>query len=727
MGKYKVIFYLLPLFALVFGGMMYYGPDGFFEKMKDIVGGTEDFVPTVGLRNLSSPEISVDPAVQLEAKALKNTLLAMANSKESNCFQTFGGFSELGKDVKDNLIMKGSVESVIFLFTHQINESGGKDFTEVVIKAKKSVEYDRFSVPGMKPCVIAGSDAGVKAFGRRYVEGKGGGTPQGETVRGVNIYWDDVGSDGNRLRVVDSNSKWNKIVNDQPNNFENDGMLFKGDDGAICFFPTNYVVNYDEDGMDNDLLYDMGDSESLSYKLKTGKLKTCTDAVDLQAIEVYMDDDASDEELDCENKKPISREIYGHIHQLGNSYSTENNFMGTCSDVIKKNIGSHLPENGCWLFMVEDDDTDGLDCGWVELAPGEVVPGKNREGNALFPLKAPRFEKTDPLCLLNNYKWTNNKPNDLLCKKNSWKQCGPAILGTKEEVDMTTFDKAFNPQYPISKIEYTCVKSGSDYIWNTTGTQYLPWFTYEGIELANEDNDVYRGYPKACDTGKGEVFEMCFWGGDMGVTTSKNLDKGMFICPSDDQDCDKEFRGSNSLPSKGCNIWLSEEDGSNDCSWGVTGSGEYLDVHNARDFWDCKDGQKKCPPKSPINVPSDSSDMYDNDALCLLRMSWYPFRGSFGGLLCSYDHMWLMCEQRKEGSCIKDDNKKVWCCKKTDKGYYEFFKGTEAELQKAVAAGLPSPPSVPPPVTPASTPTPSAPPSTPTPTPAPTPGVTTTP
>ena len=156
-----IVLALVVLFILM---ALVYGPQGAFKKAEGAVDFVLGLAPdvTVGLKELSAGELTVDNQVQKELTSLKTVLTAMTETNKTNCFQTFGGFqSELGKDL-ENAWFSGQVDGV------KINFVQDGENTNVEVNAYKAQVYDLFTVENMKPCVVAGTEKKVDEFVECY-------------------------------------------------------------------------------------------------------------------------------------------------------------------------------------------------------------------------------------------------------------------------------------------------------------------------------------------------------------------------------------------------------------------------------------------------------------------------------------------------------------------------------------------------------------------------------
>ena len=678
--KKLILGIVLALFAFIVLAMW---QSGTLEEIKEVVYNIDKPDLSVGLEEIKGEELLLPSNVHVEAKALRSTLMAMAESENTNCFETFGGFKkDLGEEAD---------QTVTFSFTYGQDKKGEEfvDGTWVEINPYKSQIVDRYFVEGMRPCVIAGSEQLVETFINKFAKKKSVSGKFHSPVDSINIYYNEEGYNGNAIRVSgDGFGLGRAPVNGKGKNFESDGVLFKVDDeyGSICFFPTNdYVDN--EDGMNDDWLEDSGDEESFAYKIGHGQVTKCTERTGYGVIEISANDDASSGELDCDVKDHGNSE--GEINFFANNlkdYETED---GDCKALIDKNMANSdgtfpLPESGCWLLISEQDP--GLnDCGWVEIGPGEVVPDFSSNRFTMFyPFGAPNFENTDPLCLLNYYQWQMPASNDgaLICdgKDHRWYICDKSGIGNPEK-EIEPFTRKM--KVDNEDVIYTCKLKGQNeagndiYDWEAENTEHLSWMEFEGIELfANNDED----YPNSCKTFEGNIYSACDYraGGEskggMGITKSADLGEGTFICPSEDNDCDNYYRTHNGYYNEGpnnCAVYMSEDDdgarGSNDCGSAAIPAGESI-WQGTTSLFHCTGNAGECP-EGPIKtwIQNDGEN-----SRCLLKNKW---RNTIipGDFICADDHNWKLCEARKEGSCLNVAGKD-WCCEKSESGKYLFYE-----------------------------------------------------
>ena len=162
-----------------------------------------------------------------------------------------------------------------FFFSFNYNSQSK---TTTVKISSKAVVYETFQLQtGVQPCVIAGRSSGeevAEQFFEKFVEGNSGiNEDYVMPVDSVSIYYDEKRLNGNVIRVSADGWK-NSWVNDESDNFETD-LIFKGPNNELCFFPSNKIYNYDEDGIDNDYLLDVDDDDSLPYKIAHNPTLKC--------------------------------------------------------------------------------------------------------------------------------------------------------------------------------------------------------------------------------------------------------------------------------------------------------------------------------------------------------------------------------------------------------------------------------------------------------------------
>ena len=244
---------LLPLILLVIISLFQSG------SFKDLVKGGENIVKEygpdvdIGLAELQAEDVSIPQEREAKVNAMKNVIENVLASDKSDCFATFGGFNNLGKDDRTSTITMtydSSLETTFFTVTDDIGRT-----------------YKSFSIAKMQPCVVAGDANSVENFVNHFFKNSllAQNSPYYSPVNRIEIKYSEDYVNGNVIRIPEFGDT---AVNDKSNNFKSNGYIFKGGSNNICFFPTNAEIDADEDGIDDNFFTDSSDSESAPYKVK---------------------------------------------------------------------------------------------------------------------------------------------------------------------------------------------------------------------------------------------------------------------------------------------------------------------------------------------------------------------------------------------------------------------------------------------------------------------------
>ncbi|MBI4980019.1 hypothetical protein HZC30_00510 [Candidatus Woesearchaeota archaeon] len=220
---------------------IYFPSGGMFDNLKELVKGVAEYAPNVsiGMNELNASGVALPGEQGAEVSALKSAIEGMLSSNKTNCFGSFGGFeSELGNSDKSTNI--------------NIYYNNDPQSMKIVISNQNGQVYKIFNFNNTHPCVIAGRSNEAKNFYAHYIDGEQLVSPYSSTVQGLTIFYQKewTSYNGNTIRVMG----WPEDgpVNDEGNNFDNSGLLFKGGGNEICFFPTNKHINADDDGIEDD-------------------------------------------------------------------------------------------------------------------------------------------------------------------------------------------------------------------------------------------------------------------------------------------------------------------------------------------------------------------------------------------------------------------------------------------------------------------------------------------
>lgn len=280
---WEILIIVLAIIVLVLLIFNYYGSKGLFGGVKDAAQTIWSYAPNVslGLKALNGTSVTLPGKQSSQVSSFESTINQMLASSENNCFAKIDSpFEDLGEGTSISKEEGGGTTLI------EINYNPLKQKTVFVIGTEQGLTYKTFSLD-MKPCVVAGvnneSENFFNYFNRGLSELKEPyyySLSQGLRVLyqkrrmgysgNTGFVWDAFS--GNVIKVLDFGQE---PVNDESNNFENGGYLFKGKNRDICFFPTNFNVNADEDGLDNDKFTDAEDPESINYRLSHNLIKKC--------------------------------------------------------------------------------------------------------------------------------------------------------------------------------------------------------------------------------------------------------------------------------------------------------------------------------------------------------------------------------------------------------------------------------------------------------------------
>lgn len=276
-NKLAALIILLAAFLVI--GYILLGPGKGLDKAKDIFSTIADYLPNIsfGAKELQGTPSVYTPGVEGSLENLKSVINVMINNNKNNCFMQFTplpdltAINEAGEEIVNTISFTVSGENTLV----QVSDNKGNIFDS--------------ETWNFKPCVIAGNQGISENFYNNFLkEGAKcsgciwGSCPPEEDCQLP--YWSYL----NQMQIS-YGSGWftadgNKITFGHPeaetnNNFVNGGYLFKPSPGFVCFFPIKYgntICDGDgAEGLDDDCLTDEDEPESISLKLKTGKLNYC--------------------------------------------------------------------------------------------------------------------------------------------------------------------------------------------------------------------------------------------------------------------------------------------------------------------------------------------------------------------------------------------------------------------------------------------------------------------
>ena len=144
--------------------------------------------------------------------------------------------------------LRGEIEKIMAKYK-------GKERSKLVVHsgaAGKQVDTTlRYVFEDMVPCVIAGSDDITENFVEHFFDNGDLREPYHMPVSAVTFSY-KFGKDTSGGNGISVQQFGEEPVNDEGDNMENNGWLFTPDGKQICFFPTNYNINADDDGIEHD-------------------------------------------------------------------------------------------------------------------------------------------------------------------------------------------------------------------------------------------------------------------------------------------------------------------------------------------------------------------------------------------------------------------------------------------------------------------------------------------
>lgn len=248
----KVIMYLIPLIVLVITSLGYFGDNGLFAPIKELGDDIKDAAPNVsaGMQKLKADDVEIPGEIGVQLESFKAAIEEMLNSSNTNCFGNYQSFSDLDADTNGWFSDPKSV-------TIRLSYDPSRRETLFVIDTGIGQQYELYNL-SMDLCVVGGKErAGLlptERFFRHFISADRNDVNLdfSNPLTSLEIFFDDEGFNGNIIRVLgDGFTAGEHPINDEPDNYES-GYLYKQGDKGICFLPTNYLNDYDEDGVEND-------------------------------------------------------------------------------------------------------------------------------------------------------------------------------------------------------------------------------------------------------------------------------------------------------------------------------------------------------------------------------------------------------------------------------------------------------------------------------------------
>ena len=251
----KVFMYLIPLIVIVITSLGYFGDNGLFAPIKELGDDIKDAAPNVsaGMQKLKADDIELPGDIGVQLESFKEAIEEMLNSPNTNCFGNYQSFSDLDAGTNGWFSDPKSVHIAL-------SYDPSKRETLFVIDAGSGQQYALYNL-SMDLCVVGGKKRGnflpTERFFRNFISADKEFTSDfSNPLTSLKIHFSDSGFNGNVIRVLgDGFEAGEHPVNDEGDNYQS-GYLYKQGDRGICFLPTNYLNDYDEDGVENDWIQD---------------------------------------------------------------------------------------------------------------------------------------------------------------------------------------------------------------------------------------------------------------------------------------------------------------------------------------------------------------------------------------------------------------------------------------------------------------------------------------
>jgi hypothetical protein len=281
MAGYIVGFVLLGLTLIVL--MLSFGLNegGLANKVVGVFQGkTDKFIKEYDRDSYRGELVKLPENHQEAVLKLNTTIHQMLSSSNKNCFANYATVLPENDVYSGFPLLEEKGTSIIMNYNNGETDfriyggAGGQQLVTTLL----------FSIEDMRPCVIAGSNEVTENFYSSFLKN---GQDQAylnthpfyhTPVSQIQIKYDVEGNPdyigdcihGNAIRVPGDS----KEVNVQCNNLLDGGWLFTPDNKQICFFPTNYFVDYSSTGLDDDLVSG-NDPRSIRSRMRSGGLTAC--------------------------------------------------------------------------------------------------------------------------------------------------------------------------------------------------------------------------------------------------------------------------------------------------------------------------------------------------------------------------------------------------------------------------------------------------------------------
>jgi len=406
MSSSQVIGYLVPLIVLVLvGTIIFIAPDSLFSGIRQAASSVVNLANyTIGAEEVEGKSTRVSPATEKAFTDLVDTMVEMAKSPRSNCFQRYTSFPELDRE---SLTLSSAGASVTLTDGKIIDQELTNKLTEKI----KAINY--------QPCVIGETEEVTENFFNAFL------TQEFLFESPKNPYWAAVESIS--FFGEKENNKISYTLSKKTEEELNDGkIIFKADNGNICFFLTTERAGLDKRYLDEE------NDFSLPRLLDSGALDLCASSQEItkyNSIELRTT-------LDSEPR------IVHHCQDILG--------RGDCSSICQDRTSFSLPdERGCWvLISVLGASVDSNYCAWGLAEPFSInsinimeYNEKNYPRQQYFnspliesnvKIIPPTFNGDEiPKRMIEQYPWPAEK--SFLCLDSSWYICDESRIDQEKE------------------------------------------------------------------------------------------------------------------------------------------------------------------------------------------------------------------------------------------------------------------------------------------------------
>ncbi|MBI2666422.1 hypothetical protein HYX13_02305 [Candidatus Woesearchaeota archaeon] len=426
----------LPIIVLLIFLGIYFGYDGGFSKVKEISLGLKDYLPTLGAQKEFGTESVIPSEQETAINSLKETMKAMKESGEENCFAQYTPIPGLGEE-------KGTTVEMVYDTVSDAGDKGtfftvrgGAEGAEIIVDLKESLK-------GIQPCVIAGGESSsfiADNFRSNFLNAEEGETrsPYHQSVQRISFQ-------GNSDENTVSYNGGEQIT------FQDGGWLFTPGDGVICFFPS--ATEDAEKGLEPSALGFLEENqkgttieeESIPFLIRTGKLPLCT--AQKEVWKTYTSLELFDYLPDNFAVKTIRQSCDGFVGKDCSGKFTE---QGSCNIFFNRPTSEYPSGDGCLIMStlpvlqssVVDPDSSFfvLACGIARTITGQILISQEKNPSNIQIL-AQDFVRAEATTINEHFnkEWLSLPGTSLLCAQREWYKCNRNFVNQEITTDGRTY------------------------------------------------------------------------------------------------------------------------------------------------------------------------------------------------------------------------------------------------------------------------------------------------